>query len=114
MGVKKWDERYIRICKYNKVFKNRKFRSANCELINTRKICKIEKNISNFQYPLKEMVVINRDSQFLEDVKSLEPYVLSELNVKSLTLSQDKHKYGITLKAKRTIEWFFSFDFFPG
>ncbi|PAV64251.1 hypothetical protein WR25_13290 [Diploscapter pachys] len=32
------------------------------------------------KYPLKEMVVINRDSQFLEDVKSLEPYVLSELN----------------------------------
>lgn len=52
------------------------------------------------KYPLKEMVVINRDSQFLEDVKSLEPYILLELNVRQLTVSQDKHKYGITLKAE--------------
>ncbi|CAO4374983.1 unnamed protein product [Caenorhabditis nigoni] len=51
-------------------------------------------------YPLKEMIVINRDSQFLEDVKSLEPYILLQLNVRQLTVSQDKHKYGITLKAE--------------
>ncbi|PIC35835.1 hypothetical protein B9Z55_015063 [Caenorhabditis nigoni] len=44
------------------------------------------------------MIVTNRDSQFLEDVKSLEPYILLELNVRQLTVSQDKHKYGITLK----------------
>lgn len=52
------------------------------------------------KYPLKEMIVINRDSQFLEDVQSLEPYVLLELNVRKLTVSQDKHKYGISLKAE--------------
>lgn len=50
------------------------------------------------KYPLKEMIVINRDSQFLEDVKSLESYILLELNVRKLTVSQDKQKYGITLK----------------
>uniref|UniRef100_A0A8R1E1M7 Anticodon_1 domain-containing protein n=1 Tax=Caenorhabditis japonica TaxID=281687 RepID=A0A8R1E1M7_CAEJA len=52
------------------------------------------------KYPLKEMIVINRDNQFLEDVKSLEQYVLLELNVRKLTVSQDKEKYGITLKAE--------------
>ncbi|CAI5449746.1 unnamed protein product [Caenorhabditis angaria] len=52
------------------------------------------------KYPLKEMIVINRDSQYLEDVKSLEAYVLLELNVRKLTVSQDKNKYGISLKAE--------------
>ncbi|PIO55660.1 Anticodon-binding domain protein [Teladorsagia circumcincta] len=51
------------------------------------------------KYPLKEMIVVNRDGQFLEDLKSLEHYILSEVNIRQLTVSQDKHKYGITLKA---------------
>ncbi|KHJ81479.1 Anticodon-binding domain protein, partial [Oesophagostomum dentatum] len=51
------------------------------------------------KYPLKEMIVVNRESQFLDDLKSLEHYILSEVNVRQLTVSQDKHKYGITLKA---------------
>ncbi|KJH52808.1 Anticodon-binding domain protein [Dictyocaulus viviparus] len=51
------------------------------------------------KYPLKEIIVVNRNSQFLEDVKSLEQYILSEVNVRQLTISQDKKKYGIMLKA---------------
>ncbi|CAD6191906.1 unnamed protein product [Caenorhabditis auriculariae] len=51
------------------------------------------------KYPLKEMIVINRNSQYLEDIESLKHYVLLELNVRKLTVSQDKNKYGITLKA---------------
>lgn len=46
------------------------------------------------------MVVINRDTQFLDDLKSLESYLLSELNVETITLSQDKHKYGVQLRAE--------------
>uniref|UniRef100_A0A0N4Z237 Isoleucine--tRNA ligase, cytoplasmic n=1 Tax=Parastrongyloides trichosuri TaxID=131310 RepID=A0A0N4Z237_PARTI len=52
------------------------------------------------KYPLKEVIVINRCEQFLEDLKSLESYVLVECNVKSLIVSQDKEKYGVTLKAE--------------
>ncbi|VDM85371.1 unnamed protein product [Strongylus vulgaris] len=52
------------------------------------------------KYPLKEMIVVNRESQFLEDLKSLEHYILSEVNVRQLTVSQDKQKYGITLKVR--------------
>ncbi|KAK5977453.1 Anticodon-binding domain protein, partial [Trichostrongylus colubriformis] len=51
------------------------------------------------KYPLKEMIVVNRDGQFLEDLKSLEHYILSEVNIRQLTVSQDKRKYGIILKA---------------
>lgn len=46
------------------------------------------------------MVVINRDSQFLEDLVSLEAYILSELNIRKMTVSQDKAKYGVHLKAE--------------
>jgi isoleucyl-tRNA synthetase len=45
------------------------------------------------------LVVVNRNQQFLDDVKSLEFYVLRELNVKKLTVSQDKSKYGVQLRA---------------
>lgn len=45
-------------------------------------------------------MVINRDPEFLEDVKSLEYYLLTELNVKLVTFSQDKEKYGVHLKAE--------------
>ncbi|ETN76085.1 isoleucine--tRNA ligase [Necator americanus] len=51
------------------------------------------------KYPLKEMIVVNRERQFLDDLRSLEHYILSEVNVRKLTVSQDKQKYGITLKA---------------
>ncbi|KAJ1367288.1 Isoleucine--tRNA ligase, cytoplasmic [Parelaphostrongylus tenuis] len=52
------------------------------------------------KYPLKEMIVVNRDGQFLDDLKSLEHYILSEVNVRQLTVSSDKDKYGISLKAE--------------
>lgn len=46
------------------------------------------------------MVVVNRDQQFLDDVLSLKTYILGELNVKEVTVSQDKAKYGVVLKAE--------------
>ena len=55
--------------------------------------------IGFFQYPLKEMVVINRDQRFLDDLKILESYILSEMNIEKMVVSQDKHKYGVQLKA---------------
>ncbi|XP_028405493.1 isoleucine--tRNA ligase, cytoplasmic-like [Dendronephthya gigantea] len=52
------------------------------------------------KYPLPEVIVIHQDSQYLEDVKSLENYILEELNVKKLTVSSERDKYGIHLKAE--------------
>lgn len=42
---------------------------------------------------------MNRNQQFLDDVKSLESYVLSELNIKKLTTSKDGIRYGVQLRA---------------
>ncbi|XP_053611705.1 isoleucine--tRNA ligase, cytoplasmic isoform X1 [Plodia interpunctella] len=52
------------------------------------------------KYPLPEMIVIHRDKTYLDDVKSLEKYVLEEMNVKKIQVTSDKEKYGIKLRAE--------------
>ena len=52
------------------------------------------------KYPLPEVVVIHKDEECLADLKSLERYILEELNVRGLTLSGDKASYGVTLRAE--------------
>ncbi|XP_058997292.1 isoleucine--tRNA ligase, cytoplasmic [Mustela lutreola] len=52
------------------------------------------------KYPLKEIVVIHRDPEALREIKSLEKYIIEELNVRKVTLSTDKNKYGIRLRAE--------------
>lgn len=52
------------------------------------------------KYPVSEIIVIHKDQKCLEAIKSLEDFILSELNVRKLTLSSDKEKYGVTLRAE--------------
>lgn len=52
------------------------------------------------KYPLPEIVVIHQDAEVLKEIKSLELYILEELNVKELTVTTDKEKYGVKLKAE--------------
>ncbi|XP_070256993.1 isoleucine--tRNA ligase, cytoplasmic isoform X2 [Myotis yumanensis] len=52
------------------------------------------------KYPLKEIVVIHQDPEALGDIRSLEKYIIEELNVQKVTLSTDKNKYGIRLRAE--------------
>ncbi|ROT76837.1 hypothetical protein C7M84_004558 [Penaeus vannamei] len=51
------------------------------------------------KYPLPEVVVIHKDQQILDDVLRLEKYIKEELNVKTVTTSTDKQKYGVALRA---------------
>ena len=52
------------------------------------------------KYPLPELVVIHKDQQYLDDVASLQAYILDELNIKSLTMSTQKAEYNVTLRAE--------------
>ena len=52
------------------------------------------------KYPLPELVVIHQDKEYLEDVESLQSYVLDELNIKNLTMSSEKADYNVTLRAE--------------
>lgn len=67
-------------------------------VIENIRILRERKNIS-VRYPLREVVVVNRSLQFLDDLQSLSPYILSECNIKKLTTSSDKTEYGVALKA---------------
>lgn len=52
------------------------------------------------KYPLPEMIVIHQDKSYLKDITALEMYVKEEMNVRKLTVSDDKDKYGVTLRVE--------------
>ncbi|XP_046393549.1 isoleucine--tRNA ligase, cytoplasmic isoform X2 [Ischnura elegans] len=52
------------------------------------------------KYPLPEVVVIHKSEECLKDILSLESYILEELNVRSLTVTTEKQKYGVSLRAE--------------
>ena len=52
------------------------------------------------KYPLPEVVVIHQQEKSLNDIISLERYILEELNVRKMTVTTDKKKYGVTLRAE--------------
>lgn len=58
-----------------------------------------ERKTLPIKYPLKETVAISRDPTVVEDVKSLERYILEELNVRKVTTTTDKSKYGAHMEA---------------
>ncbi|CAG8726148.1 7053_t:CDS:2, partial [Racocetra fulgida] len=59
-----------------------------------------EKKTIGLKTPLKELVVIHLDSQYLSDVLSLENYIVEELNIKNLLVTSDESKYGIKYRAE--------------
>ncbi|CAL1278823.1 unnamed protein product [Larinioides sclopetarius] len=63
-----------------------------------------ERNTLPIKYPLSELVVVHEDSQYLEDVKSLEKYIVEELNIKILTVTREKQNYGVVLRAEPDVK----------
>lgn len=56
------------------------------------------------KYPLRELVVIHKDQEYLDDIASLKQYILEELNIKQLTVTAEKEKYGVLMKAEPDIK----------
>ena len=54
-----------------------------------------ERRTIGLKTPLKTLVVIHQDQQYLDDVRSLEGYITEELNVRDLVLSSDENKYNV-------------------
>jgi isoleucyl-tRNA synthetase len=44
---------------------------------------------------LKKLVVLHSSEEFFEDIRSLEVYILEELNVRSVVLTADESQYGV-------------------
>ncbi|KAJ8123385.1 hypothetical protein ONZ43_g658 [Nemania bipapillata] len=54
-----------------------------------------ERRTIGLKTPLKTLVVIHSDPEYLADVKSLETYITEELNVRDLVLTSDEAKYNV-------------------
>ncbi|GAB7346966.1 hypothetical protein MBLNU459_g2019t1 [Dothideomycetes sp. NU459] len=63
-------------------------------VIEQGRLCRERRTVS-LKTPLKSLVVIHSDPQYLEDVRSLESYVVDELNIRDLILSSDEEKYKV-------------------
>ncbi|KAL7746644.1 isoleucine--tRNA ligase [Sorochytrium milnesiophthora] len=68
-------------------------------VIDLGRACRDKKLIS-FKTPLMELVVVHPDQEYLDDVRSLERYVLEELNVRKLTLTSDEDKHQVQYRAE--------------
>ncbi|RDW89910.1 isoleucine--tRNA ligase ILS1 [Aspergillus mulundensis] len=62
-----------------------------------------ERRSLGLKTPLKSLVVIHQDQQYLDDVKSLEGYILEEINIQELILSTDEAKYNVQYSV--TADW---------
>lgn len=58
-----------------------------------------EKKMISLKTPLKELVVLNSDPEYLRDVDSLKGYITSELNVRNIVITSDEAKYGVQYTA---------------
>lgn len=67
-------------------------------IIELGRVCR-ERRTLPVKKPLKSLVIIHPDQQYLDDIKSLEVYVQEELNVRDVILSTDEDKYGVTYTA---------------
>ncbi|ODO08865.1 isoleucine-tRNA ligase [Cryptococcus wingfieldii CBS 7118] len=65
-------------------------------LIRDRKTLKVK-------IPLKELIIFHRSQEYLDDVKSLEGYIMAELNVTKIVYTSDEASVGIKYRA--TADW---------
>lgn len=63
-------------------------------VIELGRICRDRAN-KGLKIPLKTLVVIHPEQEYLDDVKSLENYICEELNVRDLVLSSEEEKYNV-------------------
>ncbi|RYO95396.1 hypothetical protein DL764_007714 [Monosporascus ibericus] len=62
-----------------------------------------ERRTIGLKTPLKTLVVLHPNQQYLEDVKTLENYITEELNVRDLVLTSDEESYNV--KYSVTADW---------
>ncbi|KAK9448268.1 tRNA synthetases class I-domain-containing protein [Limtongia smithiae] len=57
-----------------------------------------EKKTIGLKIPLKTLVVIHSDKQYLNDIRGLEQYIVEELNVRDIVFTSDEAAYGVEYK----------------
>ncbi|KAH3676013.1 hypothetical protein WICMUC_002309 [Wickerhamomyces mucosus] len=58
-----------------------------------------EKKLISLKTPLKELIILHGDEEYLNDINELKSYIIEELNVRDLIITSDEKKYGVEYKA---------------
>lgn len=58
-----------------------------------------EKKTISLKTPLKELIILHSDPEYLADVEALKSYIIEELNVRDLIITSDEAKYGVEYRA---------------
>lgn len=58
-----------------------------------------EKKTISLKTPLKTLVILHSDQQYLNDVETLKKYIIEELNVRDVIITSDEAKYGVEYRA---------------
>ena len=62
-----------------------------------------ERRTIGLKTPLKTLIVLHPNQQYLDDVKTLENYIVEELNVRDLVLTSDEESYNVQYSV--TADW---------
>lgn len=58
-----------------------------------------EKKTISLKTPLKTLVILHNDEEYLKDIETLKNYIIEELNVRDVIITSDEEKYGVEYKA---------------
>ncbi|ONH66342.1 Isoleucine--tRNA ligase, cytoplasmic [Cyberlindnera fabianii] len=58
-----------------------------------------EKKLISLKTPLKQLVILHGDAEYLNDIEALKSYIIEELNVRDLIITSDEKKYGVEYTA---------------
>jgi|SRR5579862_7847505 len=54
----------------------------------------------SFKVPLRELVIVHKDEQYLDDVKDFDHYIKEELRVQKLSFTTDEDGHGVVYKVR--------------
>lgn len=58
-----------------------------------------EKKTISLKTPLKTLIILHNDEEYLKDIEELKDYIIEELNVRDIIITSDEAKYGVEYRA---------------
>ncbi|KAF2726025.1 isoleucyl-tRNA synthetase [Polychaeton citri CBS 116435] len=63
-----------------------------------------ERRTVSLKTPLKTLIVLHQDPEYLEDVKTLQGYIEEELNIRDLVLTNEETKWGVEYSVQADVK----------
>lgn len=94
------DSRSVHFLSYPEVREELKDKKTEAAVGRMQRVIELGRNIRErktigLKVPLKSLIVIHHDKEYLADVESLKQYVVDELNIRDLVLTSDEAAYGV-------------------